>query len=99
MPRPKKSAATAEYKHVVLGLMFLKYISDSFEEMHSALHEGKGSYAGSDPEDADEYRAENVFWVPRSACGIPGPRTLSCGATASLQRIRFYAVFLAHVVS
>jgi type I restriction-modification system DNA methylase subunit len=53
MPRPKKSAATAEYRHVVLGLMFLKYISDSFEEMHSALHEGKGSHAGSDSEEAD----------------------------------------------
>jgi len=57
----------AEYKHVVLGLMFLKYISDSFEEMHAKLIAGKGAYAGSDPEDADEYRAENVFWVPKAA--------------------------------
>jgi type I restriction enzyme M protein len=57
----------AEYKHVVLGLIFLKYISDSFEEMHAKLAEGKGSYKGSDPEDADEYRAENVFWVPKTA--------------------------------
>jgi type I restriction enzyme M protein len=57
----------AEYKHVVLGLMFLKYISDSFEEMRSKLVAGKGSYAGSDPEDADEYKAENVFWVPKAA--------------------------------
>jgi type I restriction enzyme M protein len=57
----------AEYKHVVLGLMFLKYISDSFEEMHAKLIAGKGAYAGSDPEDADEYRAENVFWVPQAA--------------------------------
>ena len=40
----------AEYKHVVLGLMFLKYISDSFEEMHAKLIAGKGAYAGSDPE-------------------------------------------------
>jgi type I restriction enzyme M protein len=57
----------AEYKHVVLGLIFLKYISDSFEEMHTKLLSGKGDYAGSDPEDPDEYRAENVFWVPKEA--------------------------------
>ena len=55
----------SEYKHVVLGLMFLKYISDSFEEMRTKLTSGKNRYAGSDPEDADEYRAENVFWVPK----------------------------------
>jgi type I restriction enzyme M protein len=57
----------SEYKHVVLGLIFLKYISDSFEEMHTKLIAGKGDYAGSDPEDPDEYRAENVFWVPKEA--------------------------------
>ncbi len=57
----------AEYKHVVLGLIFLKYISDSFEEHRSKLVEAKGDYKGSDPEDADEYRAENVFWVPKEA--------------------------------
>jgi len=57
----------AEYKHVVLGLIFLKYISDSFEEMHAKLLAGEGDYAGADPEDADEYRAENVFWVPKEA--------------------------------
>ena len=57
----------AEYKHVVLGLMFLKYISDSFEEMRAKLFSGTGPYVGSDPEDADEYRAENVFWVPKPA--------------------------------
>ncbi len=50
----------AEYKHVVLGLIFLKYISDAFEEQRKALLEDE--YA--DPEDPDEYRAENVFWVP-----------------------------------
>ena len=49
----------AEYKHVVLGLIFLKYISDSFEEKRSQLMEGKGDYKGADPEDPDEYRAEN----------------------------------------
>ena len=57
----------AEYKHVVLGLIFLKYISDAFEEMRARLLEGKGDYDGADPEDADEYRAENVFWVPKEA--------------------------------
>jgi type I restriction enzyme M protein len=57
----------AEYKHVVLGLIFLKYISDSFEEHHAKLKEGKGDYAGSNPEDPDEYRAENIFWVPPAA--------------------------------
>ncbi len=55
----------AEYKHVVLGLIFLKYISDSFEERRGALEADKKS--GADPEDPDEYRAENVFWVPKEA--------------------------------
>ena len=55
----------AEYKHVVLGLIFLKYISDAFEEKHAALVADKKS--GADPEDADEYRAENIFWVPKEA--------------------------------
>lgn len=57
----------AEYKHVVLGLIFLKYISDSFEEHHAKLKAGKGDYAGANPEDPDEYRAENIFWVPSAA--------------------------------
>ena len=57
----------AEYKHVVLGLIFLKYISDTFEDHRVKLAAGKGEYKGADPEDADEYRAENVFWVPREA--------------------------------
>jgi len=53
----------AEYKNVVLGLIFLKYISDAFEEKHAALQKDKGA----DPEDRDEYLAENVFWVPPEA--------------------------------
>ncbi|MBL9179590.1 MAG: SAM-dependent DNA methyltransferase, partial [Verrucomicrobiaceae bacterium] len=57
----------AEYKHVVLGLIFLKYISDSFEEHHAKLVAGEGDYAGANPEDPDEYRAENIFWVPPAA--------------------------------
>jgi len=55
----------AEYKHVVLGLLFLKYISDAFEAKHAAL-EGERDQ-GADPEDPDEYRAENIFWVPKEA--------------------------------
>jgi type I restriction enzyme M protein len=55
----------AEYKHVVLGLIFLKYISDAFEEKYAALAADKKS--GADPEDPDEYRADNIFWVPKDA--------------------------------
>ena len=55
----------AEYKHVVLGLIFLKYISDAFEEKHASLLAQKNE--GADPEDPDEYRAENIFWVPKEA--------------------------------
>ena len=57
----------AEYKHTVLGLIFLKYISDSFEEHHAKLTAAEGDYAGANPEDPDEYKAENVFWVPKDA--------------------------------
>ncbi len=56
------SMDAAEYKHVVLGLIFLKYISDAFEEMRARLEEERAQ--GADPEDPDEYRAENIFWVP-----------------------------------
>jgi len=55
----------AEYKHVVLGLIFLKYISDAFEAKHAELEEQKDE--GADPEDPDEYRAVNIFWVPPGA--------------------------------
>ena len=57
----------AEYKRGVLGLIFLKYISGAFHEMHQKLIAGEGEYEGSDPEDPDEYRAENCFWVPPEA--------------------------------
>jgi type I restriction enzyme M protein len=53
----------AEYKHVVLGLIFLKYISDAFEAKRGDLIALAAE--GADPEDPDEYRAENIFWVPR----------------------------------
>src|SRR5436309_14088952 len=54
----------AEYKHVTLGLIFLKYISDAFEEVHLRLSTDSKS-TGADPEDRDEYTADNVFWVPK----------------------------------
>lgn len=63
----RKNIDAAEYKHVVLGLIFLKYISDSFEEMFNRLKAGEGDYTGADPEDKDEYKAENVFFVPQEA--------------------------------
>ena len=63
----RKNMDAAEYKHIVLGLIFLKYISDAFEELYLKLKEGKGDYEGADPEDKNEYTAEKVFYVPPSA--------------------------------
>ncbi len=60
----RKNIDAAEYKHIVLGLIFLKYISDAFEGLYQRLQKGEGDYAGADPEDRDEYKAENVFFVP-----------------------------------
>lgn len=57
------SMDSSEYKHVVLGLLFLKYVSDAFEEKHKELSEDEWA----DPEDKDEYEAENIFWVPKEA--------------------------------
>ena len=58
------SMDAAEYKHVVLGLIFLKYISDAFEERHATVLAEFGEDAA---EDRDEYAAENIFWVPTKA--------------------------------
>lgn len=55
----------AEYKHVVLGLIFLKYISDAFEAKHAELEAERTT--GADPEDPDEYKAASIFWVPKEA--------------------------------
>jgi len=60
----RKNMDAAEYKHVLLGLIFLKYISDAFAVLHSKLIQGKGEYEGADPEDPNEYTAEKVFFVP-----------------------------------
>jgi type I restriction enzyme M protein len=61
----RKNIDAAEYKHVVLGLIFLKYISDSFEEKYQTLV--KEIDDGADPEDKDEYKGVNIFWVPQEA--------------------------------
>ena len=54
-----------EYKHVVLGLIFLKYISDAFAEVYLELKNDPEKL--SNPEDKDEYKAKNIFWVPPQA--------------------------------
>ena len=59
------SMDAAEYKHVVLGLIFLKYVSDAFEEAYARIKALRGK--GADPEDPDEYRGDNIFWVPPEA--------------------------------
>ena len=59
------SMDAAEYKHVALGLIFLKYVSDAFEEMRARLEAERDQNA--DPEDPDEYRAQNIFWAPSEA--------------------------------
>ena len=63
----RKNIDAAEYKHVVLGLIFLKYISDAFEELYDKLNSKDGEYEFADPEDKEEYKAENVFFVPSDA--------------------------------
>ena len=63
----RKNIDAAEYKHIIMGLIFLRYISDAFEGLFNKLQKGEGEYAGADPEDRDEYKAENVFFVPPSA--------------------------------
>jgi type I restriction enzyme M protein len=59
----RKNLEPSDYKHVALGLIFLKYISNAFEAKHAALL-AEGAAAAEDP---DEYLAENVFWVPKEA--------------------------------
>lgn len=63
----RKNMDAAEYKHIVLGLVFLKYISDNFYELYHKLEAGEDDFAGADPNDPYEYRAENVFYVPPQA--------------------------------
>ena len=82
----------AEYKHVVLGLIFLKYISDAFEAKHAELETQRKK--GADPEDPDEYKAASIFWVPKEArwsflkANAPQPNigTLVDDAMAAIER-------------
>src|SRR5438094_4410222 len=82
----------AAYKHVVLGLIFLKYISDAFEAKHAELEAQKAQ--GANPEDPDEYRAASIFWVPKEArwthlkANAPQPRigTLVDDAMSAIER-------------
>ncbi|HEV8328026.1 MAG TPA: class I SAM-dependent DNA methyltransferase [Nitrospiraceae bacterium] len=82
----------AEYKHVVLGLIFLKYISDAFEARHAELETQRKK--GADPEDPDEYKAASIFWVPKEArwsylkASAPQPTigTLVDDAMAAIER-------------
>jgi type I restriction enzyme M protein len=82
----------AEYKHVVLGLIFPKYISDAFEAKHAELQAQVSE--GADPEDPDEYRAASIFWVPKEArwshlkANAPQPTigTLVDDAMAAIER-------------
>jgi type I restriction enzyme M protein len=60
----RKNIDAAEYKHIVLGLIFLKYVSEAFETLRAQLIKGEGKFAGADPEDKTEYSAEKVFFVP-----------------------------------
>ena len=84
----------AEYKHVVLGLIFLKYISDAFEAKHAELEAQRAQ--GADPEDPDEYRAASIFWVPKEVrwsflkASAPQPTigTLVDDAMAAIERCR-----------
>ncbi|KPL83035.1 type I restriction-modification system subunit M [Herpetosiphon geysericola] len=63
----RKNIDAAEYKHVVLGLIFLRYISDAFSTLHAKLVAGEGEFANADPDDRDYYLAENIFYVPEAA--------------------------------
>jgi hypothetical protein len=72
----------AEYKHVVLGLIFLKYISDAFEAKHTELEQQRSQ--GADPEDPDEYRAASIFWVPKEARWAHLKTALSEGLSRSM---------------
>ena len=63
----RKNIDAAEYKHIVLGLIFLKYISDAFDEVYERLSSPEMKAEGADAEDKNEYTAEKVFYVPPSA--------------------------------
>jgi len=74
----RQNVEPSEYKHVVLGLIFLKYVSDAFEARHAQL----AADELADPEDPDEYLSENVFWVPTTKAPS---RPWATSVSASLQ--------------
>ena len=82
------SIDTADYKHVVLGLIFLKYISDAFEERHAAVLAEWGEEAAEDP---DEYTAAAIFWVPPEArwAHLRARARLEEAITANLEALGF----------
>lgn len=63
----RKNIDAAEYKHYVLGLLFLKYVSDAFEELYNKIVNKEGDHAYDDPEDKLVYSAQYVFFVPKEA--------------------------------
>lgn len=63
----RKNMDAAEYKHLVLGFIFLKYISDAFEARHKELVAEAKTDKGIDAEDRDEYKRMRIFWVPKQA--------------------------------
>jgi type I restriction enzyme S subunit len=63
----RKNIDAAEYKHVVLGLLFLKYVSDAFEELYNKIISKEGEHAYDDPEDKLVYSSKYVFFVPKNA--------------------------------
>lgn len=63
----RKNIDAAEYKHVVLGLLFLKYVSDSFDDLHQKILSKEGEFAYDDPEDKLVYSSNYVFFVPQNA--------------------------------
>ena len=85
----RKNIDAAEYKHIVLGLIFLKYISDAFEELNGKLVAGEDDYAGADPEDRDEYRAENVFLFLLLPGGVSCYHVLNCLKLAKMLAVRW----------
>lgn len=74
----RKNMDAAEYKHVALGLIFLKYISDAFEELHTKLVSQKSD--GADPEDKNEYVAEKVFYLFISSFSLSNSSTVEANS-------------------